>query len=172
MLPGIRRASSMIFPPGCGFLGSALPISGMGLSRSRGEGSVHPSLGGFVADSGIVVGGDGGTGACGWIQSAGSSSPRTAQGCCTGIPNWTLKTMTGVNCSCHIRLRSFSPPTEQLHSSFAFDPWRGNSADPSSWDHRPRLRPALHHLIMRSGGDGSSWIGSGSASRALHGSRI
>ena len=93
----------MFFPPGCGFLGSALPISGMGLSRLRGEGSVHPSLGGFVADSGIVVGDDGGIGGGGWTQLEGGSCPRAALGYCTEIPNYTLKTKTGVNCSIHIR---------------------------------------------------------------------
>ena len=145
---------------------------GTGLFLSVGAGAARPSLGGSRAEARTVVGGDGGTGACGWIQSAGGSSPRTAPGCCTGTPNWTLKTRTGVNCSCHIRLRSFSPPIEQLHSNFAFDPWRGNSAYPKSWDHRPRLRPALHHLIVRSDGGGSLLSGSGSASRASPGSRI
>ena len=120
----------------------------------------------------FVVGGDGGIGACSWIQSAGGSSPRTAPGCYTGIPNWTLKTRTRLNCSSHIRLYSFSPPIGQLHSNFAFDPWRDNSAYPKLWGHRPRLRPALHHLIVRSDGGGSSLRGSGSATRAYSDSRI
>ena len=68
--------------------------------------------------------------------------------------------------------QSSSPLVAQSHSNFAFDPLKGNFADPNSWPHRPMPRPDLHHLIVQSDGDGSAWTDPGSASRVLLGSQI
>merc|ERR1711973_413101 len=62
-----------------------------------------------------------GTAALNGRRLIGAGCPRTVQGCCIGITNWTLKLQTRMNCSCHIHLHSSLPLPVPMHSNSVAD---------------------------------------------------